>query len=429
MASIADQPELQAAADKANLSSARWTMLLPIVFIMYTISFFDRSNFGIAMPYIIQELHITKTQAGFAAGVFNWGYIVTQLTAGFLVLKFGFRGVVGASLILWGLTALATAFTNSFAELVTYRILLGLFEGPVFAATSGLLAQWFMKRERGRAFGIWNLSSPLGGFLAGPISGYILAHYDWRWMMIAEALPALIWAALWWWRIPKSMEQASWLSSSERAYIKSELQKEAVDLQKKDSASIWSVLSEPAVWLTFFGFACITLLLGGYVTWLPSALKAMPGMSIETVGWLSGIPFIAAMFGMFFITRHSDKHGQERRWHSAIPCMVTGVLLIIAGLTPARMYVFEIAVLIVMGFTMKMFLPLIFTRLTELLPSEKAVTAVGLVNGMANLFGGFIGPVLIGYLASTSFGFGASFVALGISGIVGGILFASLRAK
>lgn len=431
MSAMTDQQFSQATADKANLSHARWVMLLPIVFVMYTISFFDRTNFGIAMPYIIQELGITKAQAGFAAGVFVWGYIVTQLLAGVFVMRFGSRNVVGASLILWGITAVATAFTQSFSQLIMYRILLGLFEGPVFAATSGLLAQWFMKRERGRAFGIWNLSSPVGAFLAGPISGFILAHYDWRLMMIVEGLPALIWAALWCWRVPASMKKASWLPAKEREYIQKNLDEEQEVLHHNGTAKVsnWAVLKEPAVWLTFFGDAFVNLLISGYTTWLPSALKAMPGMSIQAVGWLTGLPFILAMFGMFVITRHSDKHGQERRWHSAIPCMITGVLLVIAGMIPEPMYAIQIIVLVLLGFTMKMFLPLIFTRLTELLPAENAVTAVALVNGLANLFGGFCGPVMIGYLASTGNGFDSSFIALGIGSVVGGLLFACIRTR
>lgn len=82
-----------------------------------------------------------------------------------------------------------TGLTRNFGELVAIRFFLGLAEGPIQAATAMFLAQWFMKPERGRAFGIWNLSLGAGAFLAGPISGWILAHHDWRMMMVIEGHP------------------------------------------------------------------------------------------------------------------------------------------------------------------------------------------------------------------------------------------------
>jgi MFS family permease len=181
------------------------------------------------------------------------------------------------------------------------------------------------------------------------------------------------------------------------------------------------------VWLTLLGFVLINLLISGYTLWLPSLLHAMGSMSVMTIGILSGLPFLAGMAGIFVVTQHSDRHGQERRWHAAIPSMLTGLLLVAAMLVPSSAMVLQIALLVVVGFPMKMFLPLIFTQLTEILPKSKSVTAVVIVSTTANFVGGFGGPYLIGALRSAFGGFAVPFAVLGVCGFVGGLLLAALR--
>lgn len=410
----------------------RWVNILPVVFVMYTISYFDRTNIGIALPYIMNDIHINPAEAGLMAGVFYWGYAVTQLLAGWLTLKLGSRNLVGAALWLWGVAAIGTAMVQNVHELIAARLLLGLVEGPIFAATAAFLAEWFQKKERGRAFGLWNLSSPFGAFLAGPISGLILAHYDWRLMMVIEGLPAWIWAVLWYWRIPASVDKARWLPAAERDALKAALKEEQAELKNKSttpSDKWWTIFSEPSVWLTMIGATLIMQLITGYQVWLPSVFKGMGGLSIQVVGILSGLPFLAGMAGIWLITEHSDRHGQERRWHAAVPTFITGVLLIAAMALPPPLMVLQIVLLVVAGFTMKMFLPLIFTSLTETLPRTKAVAAVTFVNAVANLLAGTTGPLLIGILRQRTQGFDAAFMALGAGALLGGIFFACVGAR
>lgn len=409
---------------------ARWANILPIVFMMYTIAYFDRSNIGLALPWITKDLGLTPVQAGLISGAFTWGYAVTQFLAGWLTLKLGARAVIGHALWLWGAVAIGSSLARSYEELLVARALLGLFEGPVFAATAVLLAQWFTKPERGRAFGIWNLSSPTGAFLAGPLSGLILAHYDWRIMMLVEGLPAWIWMVLWWWRMPASPDSARWLPDAEREALKTSLAEEQSQLQQREkSDKWWTIFAEPAVWLTLVGSTFISQLIAGYQLWLPSLLHSVSSLSVEMIGLLSGLPFLAGMVGIFWITWHSDRHGQERRWHAAIPTIVTGLVLIAAMLMSGYSVTLQITLFIVAGFTMKMFLPLVFTRLTETLPRAKALTAVVFVNAVGNLLAGTLGPLIVGVLRQSSHSFDAAFIALGAGAVVGGCLLACVGAK
>ncbi|WP_437891799.1 MFS transporter [Phytobacter sp. V91] len=409
---------------------ARWINILPIVFVMYTIAYFDRSNIGLALPYISKDLALTPVQAGLISGAFTWGYAITQFLAGWLTLKLGARSVIGHALWLWGAAAVGTSLARSYEELLVARAMLGLFEGPVFAATAVLLAEWFTKPERGRAFGIWNLSSPTGAFLAGPISGMILAHYDWRIMMFVEGLPAWLWMVLWWWRMPASIKKARWLPAGERASLEAALAEEQSQLASKEkSDKWWTIFAEPSVWLTLIGSTFISQLIAGYQLWLPSLLHSASTLSVEMIGLLSGLPFLAGMLGIILITWHSDRHGQERRWHAAIPTIITGVVLIAAMLVAPASVPAQITLLIAAGFTMKMFIPLVFTRLTETLPRTKAITAVVFVNAVGNLLAGTMGPLIVGVLRQSTNSFDAAFIALGAGAVLGGLLLACVGAK
>jgi MFS family permease len=387
---------------------------------MYTISFFDRVNVGMALPHITKELSLTPMQGGWVGSAFAWGYVVTQLAAGYLALRFGARRLIAISLVLFGGAAVATGLAHTFAELIAIRFLLGLAEGPIYAATSMFLAQWFVKSERGRAFGIWNLAVPAGAFLAGPISGLILAHYDWRVMMIAEGLPAFVFCAVWLAAIPRDIDVAGWLSEADRTALKEALAAEQAAFKKPKVDPWYSVLAEPVVWFLTIGFALNGILLYGTTLWLPTIMKSYGQLSEFMIGIFSGAPFVASMIGIWYVSQHSDKHGQERRLHAAIPTVLTGVVMIAAAFVPAQMYYLQIALFIVGGFTLKMLNPMVFSRLTEILPTQKAIPAVAIVSGLGNFIGQFAGPLVVGYAKSISNDYLLSLLVLGVCAILGG---------
>ncbi|SAK62984.1 major facilitator transporter [Caballeronia glebae] len=406
----------------------RWLIIMPAAFIMYMISFFDRVNVGMALPHITKEMGLTSVQAGWIGGAFAWGYIVTQLLAGILALRLGPRKLIGICLVLFGCIAMFTGFARTFEELLAIRFVLGLAEGPIYAATSMLLAQWFLKPERGRAFGVWNLSVAAGGFLAGPISAAVLAHHNWRVMMVVEGLPAVLFCIVWFFAIPRSLEAARWLSAPDRKTIENSLAEEQATHADREVDSWATIFKEPSVWMLLIGFACSQIILYGLTLWLPTIFKSDNRISGMMVGVLSGAPFVMSMLGIYYITSRSDKHGQERRWHAAVPMIVSGVCLCVLASVSAQLLYVQIALILAIGFMLKMPTPLISSYLTEILPLRKAVPAVGIVIGGGSFLGQFLGPLIVGYTKSLSPGFGPSFVALGVAGVVGGALLLAARS-
>jgi sugar phosphate permease len=415
-------------AEAARMTGERWARIVPAVLLMYTISYFDRVNIGLALPSMSRDLGLSPGAAGLAGGIFFWGYLVTFLAAGWLAPRFGPRRTVLWSLIAWGFAAMLTGFVRSEGELLAVRLLLGAAEGPVWASTAMLLSQWFLKPERARAFGLWNLCIPVGALLAGPISGMILAHSSWRTMFVVEGLPAWIWAVGWWVIVPQSPETATWLGSEERERLRAGLAAELADHGRQGHDGLNAVLRHPIVWALLGGFSLINMVSYGFTLWLPSALKASGTLSIGGIGWLSALPYAAAIPGLLLITRSSDKWG-ERRMHASIPMVIIGTLLLAGVHLDHGSVVAEMVVFTAMGFFLYMYLPIIFTFATEILPHQTAIPAVAFIGGVGNLFGGFVGPTMVGWLRGVSGGFMVPFTVLGIGGILGGVLILAVRGK
>src|ERR1700691_284368 len=262
----------RSAADREAVGyRRRWARILPNVFIVYTISYLDRVNVGTALPAISQDLHLSPTEAGFIGGVFFWGYLVSFLAGGWLANRFGAKRVTLFCLIAWGFFAIAGGFTTNFYELVATRVLLGLSEGPIWSSVSALLSQWFLKSERGRAFGIWNISIPIGALLAGPLSGLVLTYSNWHVMLMLEGLPAWIWALVWWRTIPDSPQSATWLKTEERQVLLGGLAAEQAEFDATVGAiDWWGMIVHPGVWLLLVAKTFNNMVEYGFTLWLPA---------------------------------------------------------------------------------------------------------------------------------------------------------------
>jgi len=408
--------------------SARWTRITLVIFLMYTISYFDRTNIGLALPLIRRDLGIDATHAGLVGGIFFWGYVITFLAGGWLVARFGARRVVLVCLLCWGTAAMATGLVRTTNELMAVRLVLGVAEGPVWAAASSLTASWFTRRERGKAFGFWTISSPLGALLAGPISGFVLAHHDWRAMMIIEGLPAWIWAVVWWASIPKHISAARWLTDEQKAGLARVLAEEQADFTDMTSQSgIRRVLTLKATWFLGAGFAMINLVVYGFMLWLPTSIaSSSPHLGPVGVGLLSACPWAACIVGILVSTRSSDIR-QERRLHAGVPIIIASVLLLLASNVPPTSLVLRMSLFTAMGFFLEMFLPLIFTYVTELLSAADAIVATAVIGAFGNLVGGFVGPTLVGMLVGKGGDFQFPFSVLACFGALGGVLILCAR--
>jgi sugar phosphate permease len=410
-----------------DVALTRWLRIMPIVFLLYTIAYFDRVNIGMALPSISKDLSLSPSQGGFIAGVFFWGYLLSFLAAGWLAPRFGAKRTVLFALMAWGLFAMLTGFANNFVELAVMRFMLGLCEGPVWTSLALLLSQWFLKSERGRAFGLWNLSIPFGALLSGPISGLVLTYTNWHVMLILEGFPAWIWAVVWWRAIPDSIEHASWLPAAERQRLSIRLDAEQVEFADARASADWrGMFRQPAVWLLLCAFSLNNMVNYGFTLWLPTVLKAASSENIGHVGLLSALPYIASILGVILVTYSSDRFN-ERRMHAGFPLLMVGVLLFVGSQAGPHSVLVQMAAFTLIGFFMFMTLPLISALSTDFLPRQWAIPSIAFTGGLGNLLGGFVGPILVGRLKEITGDFSVAFTLLGVLGVVGGVVILAVR--
>jgi sugar phosphate permease len=403
----------------------RWVRILGVAFVMYVLSFIDRTNIAMAIPAMRSELGLSASAIGFATGMFFWGYIILQIPAGRLAAVWSAKWVILCLLLFWSVVSFSTAFVHTENELIANRFILGLFEGGVLTCTIVLIRKWFTRAERARANTMFLISIPLSSVIANPISGLVLAHFGWQMMFVVEALPGLLWALVWIWAITERPQDARWLDRSERERLVAALAAEEAatpPLQGHWLKTLW----HPAVLLlALYNFAAL-MAEWGVNFWLPTVLKET-GLSIVAVGFLSAVPYAAGALMMILVAVSSDRL-QERKWHMMAATALSGVFLLLAqfagqGSTIGILVFLTLAVASFFGrFGPFWALP------TEVLPPAVAGVGIGLVNGADNL-GGTVGPYFFGFVREWTGSFTLALTAGGVSLIVGTLLLLPIRQK
>jgi MFS family permease len=396
--------------------SQRWLHIIPVAFIMYTIAFIDRTNISLALPSMSRDLHMDPTQAGDAAGIFFWGYMLLQIPGVYLAQKWSAKRFVSILLVLWGICSVACGLVHTARQFWVMRFLLGVAEGGVWPATLVLLAHWFPRAERARANAYWMLCLPVAVVTSSPLSGWILGHWNWRVLLIAEGVLPFFWLAIWWWYIDDHPPEARWISPTEREYLVTTLARESSELQPVASASYLHALMRPQVLLLVVVYFLVNTGNYGYLFWLPSALGSARKMSSLSVGLLFAIPYFVTGIGMVVFSQHSDKT-RERRGHVAFALAWGGVTLLISALIGSYMPLLSFFFIALMGAGSYGMLGPFWAIPTETLPRSVSGSAMGLINALGNL-GGYFGPLMVGYLNQRTGNFLYAFGLLSVGFLV-----------
>jgi len=165
---------------------------LALLLLSGAINYVDRATLAIGLPLIRRDLGFSVVESGFLLSAFLWAYALAQLPAGALVDRVGARRMLSAGLGLWSLAQMFGGLVVNFWQFIAVRVLLGGGESPQFPTCARIVADWFHKRERGVATGVWNCSSSLGTAIAAPLLTYLMIHLGWRWMFVTMGLAGLV---------------------------------------------------------------------------------------------------------------------------------------------------------------------------------------------------------------------------------------------
>jgi ACS family tartrate transporter-like MFS transporter len=244
-------------------------------------------------------------------------------------------------------------------------------------------------------------AAPLSTAIGSPISGAIMEMpriaglSDWQWLFILEAIPAIILGFAVMRILADRPEDAPWLEAAEREWLTAKLGEERACSRPRSSSlnSAWAALRDPRVLGLAVIYSGTSAGLYAVGLWSPLIIKQF-GFSPMAVGWLNTVPSIIAAAGMIFWARSSDRR-LERSWHVAIPCALACAGLVWAGLAQAAIP--AIVALTIVNFGSNASKGPLWAVPSLFLSGAGAAAGIAWINSLGNI-GGFVGPILIGWM-------------------------------
>lgn len=224
-----------------------------------TINYIDRQVLGVLAPFLQDEIGWSEIQYGYIVMAFQGAYAIGLLCAGALIDRFGTRIGYALAISVWSLAAMGHALAASVAGFVVARFMLGLGEAGNFPAAIKTVAEWFPRRERAFAVGIFNAGSNIGAIVAPLMVPVVAAAWGWQAAFLCTGVLSAAWLVTWlvFYRTP---EQHPKLSAAELAHIRSDPPEPAVKvpwLQLLRHRQAWAFvaakfITDPVWWLFLF---------------------------------------------------------------------------------------------------------------------------------------------------------------------------------
>jgi sugar phosphate permease len=402
-------------------------MLLPVIFVSYSLSYLDRANFSFgAAAGMAADLHITAAQSSLLGSLFFLGYFCFQIPGAIYAQRYSVKKLIFAGLIGWGALASATGLIADIRLLYLDRFLLGIVESAVLPAMLVLQARWYTRSERARANAFLVLGNPATMLWMSLLSGYLAAGLGWRWMFIIEGLPPILWAFVWWRLVADRPREAAWLPAADRDALEAKLADEQRDIAPM--ANYAAAFKSPRVILLAVQYFLWSIGVYGFVIWLPSMLKTGE-MGMGEVGLLSAVPYLVAVIAEISVATWSDFSG--KRMSLVWPCFLLAALAFYGSYLLGSTHFWASFVLLTIAGAM-MYAPYgpYFAYLSEVLPANVAGGAIAMINSMGAL-GSFVGAYGVGMLNGYTGSSGMSFLMMATALIVSAVLtyLAPARAK
>ncbi|CCO31097.1 putative transporter C1002,16c [Rhizoctonia solani AG-1 IB] len=295
--------------------------LLPILTLLYLLSFLDRANIGNAkLDGLTTDIGVTGANYNTALALYFVGYVIWEVPANIVLKRFNPKVWLPTLTLAWGIVSICQGFVKNQAGLFAVRFFLGTAEAGLFPGVIYVFSVYYRRRERhwrvALFFGGAAIAGAFGGILAwaiGKMHG-VGGRPGWAWIFILEGILTVIVAVAAYWLVPNWPERASFLTESEKARL--------IARSKHDSAGVseefkWKyvreALADHLVWayaFLFHGFAFVlyslslflpTIIAGlGYASWEAQLLTVPPyalsAICIGVAAWLASVYNRRAVF-------------------------------------------------------------------------------------------------------------------------------------
>ncbi|MGV2450404.1 UNVERIFIED_CONTAM: MFS transporter [Ralstonia mannitolilytica] len=243
----------------------RWWML-SLVFLATTINYLDRQVMGLLKPVLEKEFSWDEKDYSYIVMAFTTTYAIGYMAMGRFIDKVGTKIGYAVSLIVWSLASIGHGLVKSTIGFIIARSTLGISEAGNFPAAIKSVAEWFPKKERALATGIFNSGATVGAILAPLLVPVILGHYGWRQTFVWIGALGMVWIILWWkfYTVP---EKAKNISKEELQYIKSD---QTEKTEEKTKIPLSELLKYKVTWSFAIGKILTDPIWYFFMFWLPA---------------------------------------------------------------------------------------------------------------------------------------------------------------
>lgn len=417
----------------ASPGNFRWR-IVALLFIATTINYIDRQVLSFTMtdelfrkemlglgpgdPLTPAAIDLFKIQYGDVDAAFKFAYALGFLFVGWLIDKIGTKRGFSLGILIWSIAGVLTSFVGSMRGLVSTRAMLGLGESANFPSAVKTVSEWFPRRERTFATGLFNAGTNVGIVITALLVPYLITHYGWRSSYFVTGLLGFGLFAFWWINYSKP-ERSPRVSKAELAYIRSDL-----DTEPAQKVSWGKLLGLKQTWAFAVGKFMADPIWWFYMTWLPDFFNSNAALDHKLDLKSFGIPFLiiyivsdaGSVFFGWFATQLMNLGWSANRARKTT--MLICALCVVPIFTAAQTNSITIAIGLIALATAahQGWSAIMYTFASDLFPRS----AVASVTGIGGMFGA-IGGIVLAFLAGriiTSFGYLPMFVIASCSYLI-----------
>ena len=304
----------------------------------YALFYFVRKNLSIAMPYLNEEMGISKSDLGLFLTLHGLIYGLSKFFNGIWGDRSNARYFLVTGLVFCGICNLLFGFSSSVLVLGIFWVLNGWFQGMGVPPCTRLMTHWIVPERLATKMSVWNTSHSIGAGLAIIFCGYVVslnwgAWFDassmlsqhWRWCFLLPATIALLGAAVVW-AFVRDTPSSVGLPELEGTEVRKE--KKAAKGAEHRAFLMKHVFKNPLIWILGFANFFVYVVRFSVLDWGPSLLSQSKGVSMSHAGWLVAMFEIAGIVGMLFAGWATDKWLRGRAHRTCVFCMAGAALFV-----------------------------------------------------------------------------------------------------
>src|SRR5579884_2082415 len=371
----------------------RW-YICGLLFFATTVNYVDRQVIGILKPTLERELHWSESDDGWIVFAFQCAYALMMPFVGRLIDRIGTRLGYALAVLVWSAASMSHSLARTTWQFGVARFALGIGESANFPAAIRTVADWFPRKERALATGIFNSGSNVGAIIAPLLVPLVALHLGWRASFLITGALDLLWLAAWlaYFRTP----------AQHRAVSKAELEYIRADSAGDPTIRVpWLRLAQtrPA-WAFVFGKLMTDPVWWFYLFWIPGFLHRAWGLNLTALGPPLVVIYVAADVGSIGGGCLSSVFASQG-W-SANAARKTAMLICACAPVPVMALLFvktlwpAVALIALAAAAHQGWSANLYTLVSDTFPRSAVASVVG-IGGFAGAVGGMLTAPLVGY--------------------------------